>query len=428
MRLRESSGSRDRNADLDQGSDEQRPPSARLVFFAFGGLMACLAAGYGVLFTIVDDYRDKYGISESSIGMVIGLGFLAGFLSQLLIAPYADRGHARLIVLVGVLVNVFGLVLMAMSTTLLPILLGRFIAGVGVGAAAPAVRRIVILADPANLGSNLGRLLAADVFGFAMGPAISAVLVGPFGIKAPFLVVAAATLVLLPIVARVRVNESVDVVQRRLAIDLLRIKPFAGAVIMGSAVFVMIGTFDALWALVHKDLGTSEWIANLGITLFALPLIVLGPIGGRLAQTIGPFKIATLGLLCGAMFMFLYGVMPTGGLIFTVAMVHSIFDGLTVSSTGVAVGLTVPEDRQAGAQGVLGAAQALAAGAMAVITGSLYEASGRVAAYSMCALTMVALVGVGIWLARSEWALKRPAGDSTTAGPTASDAALVPLH
>ena len=58
-----------------------------MLFFAFGGLMASLAAGYGVLFTIVDDYRDKYGISESSIGMVIGIGFLAGFLSQVLIAP-----------------------------------------------------------------------------------------------------------------------------------------------------------------------------------------------------------------------------------------------------------------------------------------------------------------------------------------------------
>jgi MFS family permease len=159
-----------------------------------------------------------------------------------------------------------------------------------------------------------------------------------------------------------------------------------------------------------------------------LPLIVLGPIGGRLAQTIGPFKIATLGLLFGALFMFLYGVMPTGGLIFTVAMVHSVFDGLTVSSTGVAVGLTVPQDRQAGAQGVLGAAQALAAGAMAVITGSLYEASGRVAAYSMCALTMVAFVGIGIWLARSEWTLKRAVGDSASDGPASSDVALVPLH
>jgi MFS family permease len=401
---------------------ESRAPSRNLLFFAFGGLMACLAAGYGVLFTIVDDFRDDYGISETAIGMVIGVGFLAGFLSQLVIAPFADRGHARLIVFAGVAVNVIGLVMMAHSTTLVPILIGRFVAGIGVGAASPAIRRIVILADPQNLGSNLGRLLAADVFGFAVGPGISALLVGPFGIAAPFYVVAAGSLIALPFVARVYVQESVDVAQPRLALDLLRIKPFAGAVVMGSAVFMMIGTFDALWAVVHKDLGTNEWIANLGITLFALPLVLLGPIGGRLAQTKGPFRVGALGLLLGATFMFLYGVMPSGGLIFAVAMIHSVGDGLTVSSTGVAVGMTVPAERQAGAQGVLGAAEAVAAGLMAVVAGALYENFGRSLAYAVCALAMVAMVAVGSWLARSAWTLQRPLPDLDT------DDTLVTLH
>ena len=55
--------------------------------------MAALAAGYGVLFTIVADFRDEYGISETAIGFVIGLGFIAGFLSQIVLAPLADRGH-----------------------------------------------------------------------------------------------------------------------------------------------------------------------------------------------------------------------------------------------------------------------------------------------------------------------------------------------
>ena len=55
----------------------------------------------------------------------------------------------------------------------------------------------------------------------------------------------------------------------------------------------MVGTFDALWVLVLDDLDTSDWIANLGITLFALPLIFLGPLGGRLAQRIGPFRVGT---------------------------------------------------------------------------------------------------------------------------------------
>ena len=391
-----------------------------MIFVAFGGLMASLAAGYGVLFTIVDDYRDDHGISETAIGVVIGIGFVAAFLSQVLIAPYADRGHARKVVLFGVGIHVVGLLLMGFSTTLAPILIGRFISGLGIGAAVPAARRIVILADPNHLGQNLGRLLAAEVFGFALGPAISAVLVGPLGIPAPFVVVAAATVVMLPFVARVAVDEGTGTAHRRLAVDLLRIRPFAGAVVLGAAVFVMIGSFDALWALVHSDLGTTKWVANLGITLFALPLIVLGPIGGRWAQVYGPFKVAVAGLMAGAVFMSLYGVMPTGGLIFAVAMLHAISDGFTVSSTGVAVGMTVPEERQAGAQGVLGGAQALSAGVMAVVTGALYDQFGRTVAYAVCGSVMLVLVATGAWLARSAWSLNRPLYVDGAIGPEPS--------
>lgn len=394
--------------DVAPAADRREPPSPTTLFFAFGGLMASLAAGYGVLFTIVDDYRDDYGISETAIGIVIGIGFVAGFLSQVLIAPLADRGHARRIVLFGVAVNVVGLLLMAFSTTLTPILIGRFISGIGIGAAVPAARRIVILADPNHLGQNLGRLLAADVFGFALGPAISALLVGPFGIPAPFIVVAVATVVLLPFVARVQVAESTVRPKRRLAIDLLAIRPFAGAVVFGAALFVMIGSFDALWAVVHTDLGTNEWIANLGITLFALPLIVLGPPGGRLSQVHGPFRIAVVGLSLGALFMSLYGVLPSGTWIFAIAMVHAIADGITVSSSGVAVGMVIPEDRQAGAQGVLGAAQALSAGIMAVVTATLYDNFGRTTAYLVCGAIMLVFVAAGAWLARSAWSMKRP--------------------
>jgi len=89
------------------------PPSPLVLLFAFGGLMAALASGYGVLFTIVADFRDQYGISETAIGFVIGLGFIAGFLSQITLAPLADRGHAKKLVFIGVLVNVAGLLLMA---------------------------------------------------------------------------------------------------------------------------------------------------------------------------------------------------------------------------------------------------------------------------------------------------------------------------
>jgi MFS family permease len=387
-------------------SEVPTPPSALMLLVAFGGLSAALAAGYGVLFTIAADYRDEYGISENWIGLIIGLGFIAGFLAQITIAPYADRGYAKQLVLAGVFVNVIGLVLMAFGTSLVPILIGRCISGIGIGAAAPAIKRIVVLADPANLGQNMGRLLAADVFGFAMGPAISAVLVGPFGIPAPFLVVAAVTLVLLPMVARVDVVEAVDPPKRRFAIDLLRQREFAGAVVLGAVAFTMIGAFDALWDVVHKDLETTDWIANLGITLFGLPLIFLGPLGGRLAQSWGPFKLGPIGLFFAAGLMIIYGFLPAGGLIFAVAMVHAVSDGLTISSAGVAVSMIVPADRQAGAHGVVGAAQAVSAGVMASVTGAIYARYGQAAAYTVAGIVMIVMTSTALWLARPAWGLK----------------------
>ncbi len=168
----------------------------------------------------------------------------------------------------------------------------------------------------------------------------------------------------------------------------------------------MIGAFDALWAVVLDDLDTSDWIANLGITLFALPLVIFGSIGGRLAQRVGPFRVGTVGLLLGATFMMLYGLVPSGGAMFAVAMVHSVTDGLTISSTGVAVGLVVAPERQAGAQGVLGGLQTLVAGITALVTGALYEHAGRSVAYGVSAGLMVLLVGVGVILAGPAWRLR----------------------
>jgi len=371
--------------------------------WVFGALSAALSAGYGVLFTLVGDFRDEYGISETAIGLVIGVGFLSAFVAQILIAPIADRGRARQLIVIGVAANVVGMLMMGFGESLEPILAGRIISGIGIGGATPAIKRIVILADPDNLGQNLGRLLSADVFGFAVGPAISAVLAGPFGLEAPFIVVAAITVAILLVSSGVSVHETTAASRQRLAIDLLRSRVVAGAVVLGAASFLMIGAFDALWDVVHQDLNTRTWMANLGITFFAIPLVVLGPTGGRLAQRIGPFRVAAVGLVAGAAFMFSYGQLPSGTWIFGLALFHAITDGLTISAAGVAVAMIVPEDRQAGAQGVMGAAQSLVAGFTAIIIGALYDGAGRGAAYSAAAIGMLVMVAIGLALGIEFW-------------------------
>ncbi|MGA1746051.1 MAG: MFS transporter [Ilumatobacteraceae bacterium] len=376
---------------------------------AFGLLTAVMASGYGVMFTVLDDFRDLYGIAEGSLGLIVGIGFGSSFLAQVFLAPVADRGHARKLVIAGILVNLVGLLILGFGTRLWVLLLGRVISGLGLGMAFPAIRRIVILGDQKRLGDNLGLLLACDVAGFAAGPALSAVLVGPLGLAAPFLVIAGASAACLPLVFRIRVDESVvaHATETRFAFDLLRLRPYLAAVCMGAALFMMIGTFDALWAVVLDDLGAGEWLANVGVTVFALPLIIFGEFGGRLAQRVGPFKLGPLGLGLGALYMSLYGFMPGAWAMLAVATVHAVSDGLTVSSTAVAVGMVTPDDRHAGAQGLLGGVQTLTAGAVAVVAGVLYQYHGRVVAYLACGVAMSVLVGISLVLTGPQWRNRR---------------------
>lgn len=367
--------------------------------WVFAALSAALASGYGVLFTMGGDYRDEYGVSETTFGVIIGLGFILSFVAQFTIGPFGDRGHARTMVLGGAALNVGGMLLMGFGTTTTVLLLGRVLSGLAIGAAGPAIKRMVVVGSGENLGRNLGRLFSADVFGFALGPVISGVLVGPFGIPAPFVVIAVMTTVMVLMALRVPIEEGEPGEPQRFALDLLKKRAFAGAVLIGVAAYVMIGAFDALWDLVHTDLGTSEWMANLGISLFAIPLVLLGPTSGRLAQRVGPFLTAGLGMTVAAAFFGIYGVLSVGGAIFAVTMAHAITDGLSFAASGVAVGMTAPENRQAGAQGVLGGMQSLGAGIMAPITGWLYQNHGQQTAYWVASGTIFALVVAGLALA-----------------------------
>ncbi len=375
------------------------------IILVFSLLSALLSAGYGVMFTVLDDYRTKYSINSGMLGFIVAIGFFASFFAQVTIAPLADRGHARKLVSLGLLANVAGLVMMAYGSSTLALSLGRFVMGVGAGMAVPAIRRIVILADPDNLGANVGRLLSCDVGGFAAGPAISAVLVGPFGLASPFLVIAGLCLACLPIISRVDVDESDpdDAHQARFAFDLLSSRPYQASVLLGAALFLMIGTFDALWVLVLDDLKSPDWIANIGITLFALPLIFFGARGGALAQRVGPFRLGTLGLLLASGFVFLYGQMPSAGAMFALSMVHSVSDAITMSSVGVSVGMVSPPERQAGAQGLVGGVETLVGGIAAIGAGAIYESAGRAWAYGVCASLTATLAALALWRCGPTW-------------------------
>src|SRR6476661_4439539 len=61
-----------------------------------------MSLGYGSIYTLLADLRDRYGFSEAQLGVIVAAGFLAGFVTQLALARLADRGYAPLLVRGGI--------------------------------------------------------------------------------------------------------------------------------------------------------------------------------------------------------------------------------------------------------------------------------------------------------------------------------------
>lgn len=371
--------------------------------------MGVLAAGYGVMFTMLDDWRTAYGIQETGLSMIIAVGFFTSFVAQLTIAPYADRGHARKLMTVGMAANAVGALLMAFGASLPAFLLGRFIMGVGAGIAIPAIKRIVIVSDPENMGGNLGRGVSIEVGGFAIGPVIAALTVDSINLAAPFILIAVLIAITGVIIARLSIAETAieDRTDERFAIDLLRNRAVLGSILVGLALFVMIGVYDSLWVIIMDDLKAPHWVGNAGVALFGLPWIFFGALGGRIAQKHGPLRVSAFGLALGSLYMTSYGFMTMPYFMLGVGLTQSMVDSLTVTGIGVAVAQATPPERQAGASGLLGGMQTLTGGVAAMFAGTMYEHFGQKFAFTATGIAMAILVALGCFLVGKKW-LQKP--------------------
>ena len=371
--------------------------------------MGVLAAGYGVMFTMLDDWRSEYGIQETGLSMIIAIGFFTSFVAQLTIAPLADKGHARKLLSLGMLANAVGAVIMAFGDSLPAFLLGRFVMGLGAGIAIPAIKRIVIVSDRENIGRNLGRGVSIEVAGFAIGPVIAALTVDTFNLAAPFIIITVLTMIFGIIISRLNISETAveDQTNERFALDLLKMRPVLGAILVGLALYVMIGVYDSLWVIMMDDLQAPNWVGNAGVALFGLPWIIFGTLGGKIAQRHGPLRVSAFGLGLGALYMTSYGFLSMPYLMLGIGLSQSILDSLTVTGIGIAVAQATPPERQAGASGLLGGMQTLTGGISAVAAGAMYENFGQKFAFTATGVAMAILVGLGCFLVGKKW-LQKP--------------------
>jgi MFS family permease len=371
-------------------------------------LVATATMSLGAVFTMLAEFRDQLGFSESSLGLMVAMGFFAAFVSQVGLARFADRGHAKAMIRLGLAALVVSLVAMAVSTELWQFVLARMLLGVGIGTILPAVRRIVIAFDPDNVGANIGLLGSFDVSGFVAGPLLAALLVETLGFRAPFVVLGIATAAFLPAVARMPADTGEIAREERVVRTLLRRRGIQAALIVAMGWFAMIGTFEAVWAVLLTDRGADTWLIGLTLSIIVAPMIVLAPFGGRLAQRHGPLRVAAVGVLAGVPCVVVYGFVESIPLLTVFALLQGFSDSVTFPASQVGAAMAAEPTELASAQGLLGASLELTAGVMALIAGVVYDQWGAGLLFTLTGVVMVVGVVVALTLARPLAAERHP--------------------
>ena len=104
-------------------------------------ISAVLDANLGSILALLAEIRTQFGIDPFGIGLIGGSGFVSAVIAQIGLARLADRGHARVMMIFGLVMVALSLAVLAHADSLWQFVSGRLLLGLGHGAFLPAARR-----------------------------------------------------------------------------------------------------------------------------------------------------------------------------------------------------------------------------------------------------------------------------------------------
>ena len=366
-----------------------------------------LAASIGMVFALLHELRDAYNLSGDAIGWIAGVSFFAAVASQLLIAPFADRGHTRRVMALSILGGAVASLTFAVAAEPWQFVFARILAGLAFGAYLPAAQAVFTAADPERAGEHLGRLAGIQTAGFIIGPGIGAGLVAAWGLDAPFYCLAGALTLLVGRIATMHVDEVISgeppLGALRTSADMLRTmakisrrREALAAAILSAALVMPAGMYEAIWAIFLQDLGASTSFIGISLVLYGLPFMVAAPIGGRLADRHGPMRIATIALAAIIPLTVIYGHLTVPLLLMSLAMIEGAANGLGMPSAQTLMVISTKDGERATGQGLAAAAGQLAAGLSALAAPRIFENYGPEWTFFWVAVGILALSSLGL--------------------------------
>ncbi len=337
-----------------------------------------LTSALGVVFVFLEDLQTSRGLMDWEIGVIAGTGFGAALITQLALAPLADRGVTGPLALIALVSGVIGPLGFAYGSTLGVVAFSRGLSGVGLGLFMLLSRKALIGTDTAGGGAKLGILLSTAVAGFIAGPLIGAVF-EPLGFAAPFVAVSVA-------IALVGIPATVTILRAEIAVgsvdygtmgELIRRPRMQAALTIQVIVMSYVGLFDAIVDRHLTGLGASTAATAWVIVVVGAPMLVLPRFAGNLAERLGTNRVvipATIGLVP---VMLGYSFATSVVIFMMVGFLHGTGESFAnIGSQVLVLEVTGPE-RAAVGTGLLDSTGYLAAAIVAGFSPPIYGAAGR---------------------------------------------------
>lgn len=282
--------------------------------------------GFGAMVPSLPLYARSFGVSASAIGLAVAVYGLARFVAAIPGGQLADRIGRRHVLAIGGLISAAGAFWCAEAYGFADFIVARFVAGLGGGIVLTTGQ--IVLADissPNRRGRNIAIYQTAFLFGFGVGPYPGGLLAGHYGLAAPFLTAAVASLIVTAIawllVAETRPAETVAkqsaaAPQQPFARQMLELLSGRGFMLVSlialmNAVVRTGGLFALIPLLVTATLGLS--VAEIGFAMMVgsvCGLVAAYP-AGWLADRYGRKVVIVPSTLLTAASMVLFCYAPT---------------------------------------------------------------------------------------------------------------------
>lgn len=316
--------------------------------------------GIGMVGPVRVLYAESHGASLAIIGAMASGYLISNFVFQYPVGWLADRWGHKQVMLVGLLAQAILSAIYVWTTDPISFVVLRFFEGIAAAALLPPARALINDAiSEEQQGEAYGVFSAFFNGGFLLGPGIGGALAS-LGYAVPF--IGAVVFRLLAVVIVVLL---IHVPKRAVSIAgekrqtsprqyrLLFTLPLVAAYLITFGDYLYLGfdmTLMPLW--MHDHLGATVAIIGLSYMLWAIPNMVLSPLGGRLADKRRRSTLILIFGLAQVPLYILYGLATTWVLVVVVFAAHGIVYAFIQPAVDSHVAASSSSSMRGGVQGL----------------------------------------------------------------------------